>query len=167
MMRPEEQIEKQLMDDSSGAILKDAVIIRRLKASDLQAALEIDREVSGGYNPDVFTAFYEYHPATTFAAEVNGELAGFVLGFKHAPFEGRVFWLAIRTRYQGRGIGMRLMLALLKSFRKLGALGATLEVRVSNRRAQSLYTNLGFQTTAIWPSYYSDGEAAFIMKARL
>ena len=166
-MWPEEQIEKQREDSINEALLKDAVIIRRLRASDLQAALEIDREVSGGYNPDIFAAFYEYHPATTLAAEVNGELAGVVLGFKHAPFEGRVFWLAIRPRYQGRGIGMRLMLAILKSFRNMGALGATLEVRVSNRKAQSLYSNLGFQTVAIWPSYYSDGEAAFIMKLRL
>jgi ribosomal-protein-alanine N-acetyltransferase len=62
---------------------------------------------------------------------------------------------------------MRLMLAVLKSFRNLGALGATLEVRVSNRKAQSLYSNLGFQIRGICPSYYSDGEAAFIMKARL
>ncbi len=166
-MWPEEQIEKQHELGIDEPALKDAVIIRRMRAGDLQAALEIDREVSGGYNPDIFTAFFEYHPATTLVAEVNGELAGVVLGFKHAPFEGRVFWLAIRPRYQGRGIGMRLMLAILKSFRNMGALGATLEVRVSNRKAQSLYSNLGFQTLAIWPSYYSDGEAAFIMKARL
>ena len=166
-MWPEEQIEKKYEDGIDEAALKDAVIIRRMKAQDLEAALEIDREVFGGYDPNIFAAFYEYHPATTLAAEVNGELAGFILGFKHAPFEGRVFWLAIRPRYQGRGIGMRLMLAILKAFRNMGALGATLEVRVSNRKAQSLYANLGFQMLAIWPSYYTDGEAAFIMKARL
>ncbi len=166
-MWPEEQIEKKYEDGIDEAALKDAVIIRRMKAQDLEAALDIDREVFGGYDPNIFAAFYEYHPATTLAAEVNGELAGFILGFKHAPFEGRVFWLAIRPRYQGRGIGMRLMLAILKAFRNMGALGATLEVRVSNRKAQSLYANLGFQMLAIWPSYYTDGEAAFIMKARL
>ena len=166
-MWPEERIERQHDDGIDKAVLKDAVIIRRMKAQDLEAALDIDREVYGGYDPNIFAAFYEYHPATTLAAEVNGELAGFVLGFKHAPFEGRVFWLAIRPRYQGRGIGMRLMLAILKAFRNMGALGATLEVRVSNRKAQSLYANLGFQMLAIWPSYYTDGEAAFIMKARL
>ena len=166
-MWPEEQIERKHEDGIDEAALKDAVIIRRMKAQDLEAALDIDREVFGGYDPNIFAAFYEYHPATTLAAEVNGELAGFILGFKHAPFEGRVFWLAIRPRYQGRGIGMRLMLAILKAFRNMGALGATLEVRVSNRKAQSLYANLGFQMLAIWPSYYTDGEAAFIMKARL
>lgn len=166
-MRSEEQIRSQIKDGMNEAVLKDAVIIRRMKAQDLEAALDIDREVYGGYDPNIFAAFYEYHPATTLAAKVNGDLAGFVLGFKHAPFEGRVFWLAIRPRYQGRGIGMRLMLAVLKSFRNLGALGATLEVRVSNRKAQSLYSNLGFQIRGICPSYYSDGEAAFVMKARL
>ena len=166
-MWPEEQTRSRLMDGMDTAIFRDPVVVRRFLPDDLEAALEIDREVFGGYDPAIFTAFYEYHAGSTLVAEVGGIVAGFVLGFKHAPFEGRVFWLAIRPRYQGRGIGMRLMLAVLKSFRNLGALGATLEVRVSNRKAQSLYSNLGFQIRGICPSYYSDGEAAFIMKARL
>ena len=72
-------------------------------------------------------------------------MAGFVLGFKHTPFEGRVFWLAVRPGYQSRGIGMRLMLEVLQIFRQMGALSATLEVRVSNKKAQALYSMLGFQ----------------------
>lgn len=166
-MWPEEQIETRREDGFDHTALKDAVIIRRMDVKDLKAALDIDREVHGGYNPDIFAAFYEYHRVSTLVAEVNGELAGFVLGFKHAPFEGRIFWLAVSPRFQGRRVGMRLMISVLKSFRNTGALGATLEVRVSNRKAQSLYYNLGFKMIAIWPSYYSDGEAAFIMKAHL
>jgi ribosomal protein S18 acetylase RimI-like enzyme len=62
---------------------------------------------------------------------------------------------------------MRLMLGILKIFRHMGALSATLEVRVSNKKAQALYSTLGFQMIGIVPSYYSDGEAAIIMKLRL
>ena len=62
---------------------------------------------------------------------------------------------------------MRLMLGILKIFRNMGALSATLEVRVSNKKAQALYSTLGFQMIGIVPSYYSDGEAAIIMRLRL
>jgi ribosomal-protein-alanine N-acetyltransferase len=94
-------------------------------------------------------------------------VAGFVLGFKHTPFEGRVFWLAVRPGFHSRGIGMRLMLEVLQRFRQMGALSATLEVRVSNKKAQSLYFMLGFRMIGICPAYYSDGEAAIIMRMRL
>jgi ribosomal-protein-alanine N-acetyltransferase len=49
----------------------------------------------------------------------------------------------------------------------LGALSATLEVRVSNKKAQSLYSMLGFRMIGVCPAYYADGEAAIIMRLRL
>jgi len=156
-----------LVDGVDAAAFKDPVVIRRFLPSDLEAAIEIDRDVFGGYDPAIFTAFYEYHPHSTLVAEAGGIIAGFVLGFKHSPFEGRVFWLAVRPGFQGRGIGMRLMLEEIRRFRRMGAVGATLEVRVSNKKAQSLYSMLGFRMIGVCPAYYSDGEAAIIMKLKL
>jgi [ribosomal protein S18]-alanine N-acetyltransferase len=155
------------MDGMDTSIFNDPVVVRKFLPDDLQAALEIDRDVFGGYNPAIFTAFYEYHSVSTLVADLGGTVAGFVLGFKHTPFEGRVFWLAVRPGFQNRGIGTRLMLEVLRSFRQIGAMSATLEVRVSNKRAQSLYSMLGFRMIGICPSYYTDGEAAIIMRMRL
>lgn len=155
------------MDGIDIGTSKDPVIIRRFLPGDMEAALEIDREVFGGYDPAIFSAFCEYYSASTLVADVGDIVAGFVLGFKHTPLEGRVFWLAVRPGYQSRGIGMRLMIEVLRSFRMIGALGATLEVRVSNKKAQSLYSMLGFRMIGLCPSYYTDGEAAIIMKLRL
>lgn len=145
----------------------DSILIRKLMPHDLEGALEIDREVFGGYDPAIFTAFYEYHGRTTLVAESNGRIVGFVLGFKHTPLEGRVFWLAVRPGYQGIGVGRRLLSTILSIFRRMGALSATLEVRVSNKKAQSLYSIMGFRMTGIYPAYYSDGETAIIMKKLL
>jgi ribosomal-protein-alanine N-acetyltransferase len=145
----------------------DPVVVRKFLPDDLEGALRIDREVFGGYNPAIFTAFYEYHSTSTLVADLGGTMAGFVLGFKHTPFEGRVFWLAVRPAFQNRGIGTRLMLEVLRSFRQIGAMSATLEVRVSNKKAQSLYSILGFRMIGICPAYYVDGEAAIIMRLRL
>lgn len=155
------------MDGMNTDIFNDPVVVRKFLPDDLQAALEIDRDVFGGYNPAIFTAFYEYHSVSTLVADLGGTVAGFVLGFKHTPFEGRVFWLAVRPGFQNRGIGTRLMLEVLRSFRQIGAMSATLEVRVSNKKAQSLYSMLGFRMIGICPSYYTDGEAAIIMRMRL
>jgi ribosomal-protein-alanine N-acetyltransferase len=166
-MWPEEQTRGRLMDGIDSAIFNNPVVVRRFLPGDLEAALEIDREVFGGYDPAIFTAFYEYHGGSSLVAEVSGIVAGFVLGFRHTPFEGRVFWLAVKPLFQSRSIGMRLMLEILQIFRQMGALSATLEVRVSNKKAQSLYSMLGFRMIGISPAYYTDGEAAIIMKMRL
>jgi ribosomal-protein-alanine N-acetyltransferase len=147
--------------------IKEAVIIRRFKPDDLADALELDREVFGGYDPSIFRAFCEYHPRTTLVADRLGDVVGFVLGFKHTPLEGRVFWLAVKPDYQKLGIGRRLLTTILRTFRLMGAVSATLEVRISNKNAQALYTSMGFEMTGIFPGYYSDSEAAIIMKRRL
>lgn len=148
-------------------ISQDSIVIRRLRPGDLGGALEIDREVFGGYDPAIFTTFYEYHSRTTLVAESMGTVVGFILGFKHTPFEGRIFWLAVRPGYQNRGVATRLLTSVLRTFRLMGAVSATLEVRVSNKKAQNLYYAMGFEMTGIFPGYYSDGEAAIIMKRRI
>ncbi len=168
-MEPEERYLKRRKEKTGYRPVTgdESVLIRRLRAGDFEAVLEIDRDVFGGYDPSIFTAFYEYHPTTTLIAESNDRVVGFVLGFKHTPLEGRIFWLAVHPSYQSRGVGTKLLIAILGIFRRMGAVSATLEVRVSNKRAQSLYSIMGFKMTSIYPSYYSDGEAAIIMKKPL
>ena len=144
-----------------------SILIRRLIPRDFEGVLEIDKEVFGGYDPSIFTAFYEYYGKTTLVAESNGHVVGFVLGFKHTPLEGRVFWLAVRPGFQSRGVGRRLLATILSIFRQIGAVSATLEVRVSNKKAQALYSQMGFRVAGIYPSYYSDGETAIVMKKSL
>jgi [ribosomal protein S18]-alanine N-acetyltransferase len=146
---------------------QDAILIRRLNPDDLADALEIDQEVFGGYDLSIFSAFYEYHSKTSLVAEMNGKVVGFILGFMHTLLEGRVFWLAVKPACQSRGIATKLLIAILSIFRQMGAVSATLEVRISNKKAQSIYSWMGFQMTGIHPSYYSDGEAALIMKRSL
>jgi ribosomal-protein-alanine N-acetyltransferase len=159
--------ESEINSEPKNRLIKDTIIIRRFKPSDLEGALDLDREVFGGYDPTIFTTFYEYHPRTTLVAELRGCVVGFVLGFKHTPLEGRVFWLAVRPGYQSRGVGRKLLTSILRTFRFMEAVSATLEVRISNKKAQALYSGMGFEMITIYPGYYSDGEPAIIMKRRL
>jgi ribosomal-protein-alanine N-acetyltransferase len=146
---------------------EESLLIRQFKPSDLAEALKIDREVFGGYDPSIFATFYEYHSNTTLVALINGKVVGFVLGFKHTFLEGRIFWLAVRHGYRGMGIATKLLSSVLNNFKQMGAMSATLEVRVSNKRAQNLYLGMEFHITGVLPNYYSDGEMALIMKKRL
>ena len=150
-----------------GSILKDSIIIRKFRPADLSEVVEVDREASGGHHPLFLTTFYESHRETFLVAVESGRVVGFILGFKPSLLEGRIFWLAVRPSHRNRGIGRRLLISILGIFEKLGAIGVTLEVRISNIAAQSLYAGLGFQILSLCPYYYSDGEAAIIMRKLL
>jgi ribosomal-protein-alanine N-acetyltransferase len=56
------------------------------------------------------------------------------------------------------------MLGVMRLARDVGASVATLEVRISNEAARSLYQRFGFRPVGLRPRYYSDnGEDALIM----
>ena len=67
-------------------------------------------------------------------------------------------------RWQGRGLGEWFLLEIFDLMEESGAEACTLEVRVSNLRAQSLYRRLSFGVAGRRRRYYSDnGEDALIM----
>ena len=78
--------------------------------------------------------------------------------------EAHVTTFAVLPVYRRRGIGGRLLLELLRLCADLGAMVATLEVRLSNAAARELYQRFGFRPVGVRPRYYSDnGEDALIM----
>lgn len=82
--------------------------------------------------------------------------------------EAHITNIAIREKYRGLGHGEALLREMMKTAHFLGARRMTLEVRVSNERAQSLYRKMGFYPSGVRPDYYSDNlEDALIMWADL
>jgi [ribosomal protein S18]-alanine N-acetyltransferase len=78
--------------------------------------------------------------------------------------EAHVTTFAVLPDWRRRGIGGRLMLAMVRRAGELGARVATLEVRLSNVAARELYQRFGFRPVGIRPRYYSDNaEDALIM----
>ncbi|MDW8326404.1 MAG: ribosomal protein S18-alanine N-acetyltransferase [Anaerolineales bacterium] len=77
--------------------------------------------------------------------------------------EGHINTLAVHPAWRRRGIGERLLQALLDKASVLGALSATLEVRVNNLAAQSLYRKFGFVEVGRRKRFYRDGEDALLM----
>ncbi len=72
--------------------------------------------------------------------------------------------IATRPEYQNQGIGSYLIQTVLDLARQLDKKRLTLEVRVSNETAKSLYRTLGFQDGPIKKNYYhNNGEDALDM----
>ncbi|OLP18956.1 ribosomal-protein-alanine N-acetyltransferase [Leptolyngbya sp. 'hensonii'] len=72
--------------------------------------------------------------------------------------------LAVHPSYRQRGLGQALLYDLLLAAHRRGLERATLEVRVSNQAALSLYTQFGFREAGRRRRYYQDtGEDALIL----
>ena len=77
--------------------------------------------------------------------------------------ECHISTIAVHPDWRGQGLGELLLVSLMERGIELGALRATLEVRVSNQAAQSLYHKCGFEIVSLRRRYYADGEDAYIM----
>jgi len=96
-------------------------------------------------------------------AEEGGEVVGYG-GLLVVEEDAHIVTLAVAPEARGRGLGTRLMLALVEEALAAGSSHLTLEVRVSNEAAQALYRRFGFQTVGRRVRYYRD-EDALIMWA--
>jgi ribosomal-protein-alanine N-acetyltransferase len=78
--------------------------------------------------------------------------------------EAHITLLAVHPEYQNQGLGKLLFYGLLYLAHQQGLERATLEVRVSNQTALSLYKKFGFQEVGKRRRYYQDtGEDALIL----
>jgi ribosomal-protein-alanine N-acetyltransferase len=78
--------------------------------------------------------------------------------------EGHVSTIAIHPDWRGQGLGEMMLVALMDTAIVRGAGELTLEVRVSNHVAQSLYQKYGFVQVGRRKRYYHDNnEDALIM----
>jgi ribosomal-protein-alanine N-acetyltransferase len=72
--------------------------------------------------------------------------------------------IAVDEPFRGRGVARAMLGRLFEQTAEDAERGYTLEVRVSNTRAISLYRDLGFVETGVRRGYYTDNrEDALIM----
>ena len=83
------------------------------------------------------------------------KIVGFV-GFWIMADEAHITSIAVRNQYRRRGVGELLLMRAIDLATKLGAQIVTLEVRVSNATAQSLYYKYGFKRMGVRKGYYLD-----------
>ena len=138
---------------------------------DADAHVEHPAEVGAGAGPSQGTGLLSrlsrlLRPGTTLNAAEEVELRR-VVGYSGLWLmvnEAHITTIAVAPEYQGQGLGELLLISLIDKAIELNALCLTLEVRVSNHVAQSLYRKYTFRETGVRRRYYSDnGEDAHIM----
>ena len=96
-------------------------------------------------------------------ARIDGRVVGYG-GIWLMADEAHITTFAVDPDWRRRGIGERLLVALLDLAIARNAREATLEVRLSNLPARRLYEKYGFRPVGLRPRYYSDdNEDALIM----
>ncbi len=105
--------------------------------------------------------------STWLVAESDGTVLGYV-GAQTAADESDIMNLAVHPQYRRHALGQKLLSALQQVLTENGSAAITLEVRVSNLPAISLYEKLGFQTVGRRPNYYfHPREDAIIMRKEM
>lgn len=107
-------------------------------------------------------------PATRWyvVAATGDDVVGYA-GVFVVPPEADVQTLAVAREAQGRGLGRRLLDALVDHAVGVGCTTLMLEVAAGNEAAQRLYAAAGFETIARRSRYYPDGSDALILQRRL
>ena len=143
-----------------------------LTFNDLPGILRLNASVSWAWPEEVIRSDLnsESENETTyigaFATTTEAPLLGYaVLGREKR--KGVLMSLIVDRKFQRKGIGMQLLLAVSDCAVYLNLRRLILRVRKSNSPAIALYTHMSFITERVRRGYYSNGEDAIVMSAKL
>lgn len=142
--------------------------IKRMTESHIPEILEIEK-ISFGmpWSQNGFLRVLEDPRAIVYAAEVDGEVAGYICASETGD-EAEILKLAVAPRFRRRGIARELNARCMEELRARGTKNVYLEVRKSNLEAIRLYESFGFRADRIRRAYYvSPVEDALVMKLAL
>jgi ribosomal-protein-alanine N-acetyltransferase len=135
------------------------ICIRRMQSNDLDGIMAIEPAAFGSHHWSLrsFENELSNDSGCYFAAVAadTDELVGYS-GFWLIGEEAHITTLAVHPDYQRQYIGERLLVNDILEAKKVGARWMTLEVRVSNERAQHLYYKYGFKSLGLRKCYYQD-----------
>jgi len=99
----------------------------------------------------------------TYIAAFDGRnLVGYA-GLLYTGDDAHVTNIAVAPSHRRHGVATRLLAELAWTAILRGCTGLTLEVRVSNTGAQSLYERFGFEAVGVRKRYYENTEDAIVM----
>jgi ribosomal protein S18 acetylase RimI-like enzyme len=148
-----------------GVLGNPDILIREATTADWAAILTVDEAA--------FEPFWRYPPALVGASLIEcpqrlvaiegGTVVGYLFASRHA---GRMHIdrLGVHPRWQGHGVGLRLMTTALDSAYRDGATTATLNTQADNYTSRRLYERLGFGLTPQHFAYWAHPLAALTDK---
>lgn len=140
------------------------MIVRELNASDLEEILKIEESLYlDPWNKQAYLRDLENDIAYNYVLEHDGIIIGYY-GFWIMFDNIDITKVSIRKEFQGMGLSHILLRDLFSRISNVDIKTITLEVRVSNEAAISLYKKHGFKQICIRKNYYSNKEDAYILQ---
>ena len=139
--------------------------IARMRRRHLRRVLSIEASVyPRPWSASLFLSELSQRTTRTYVvAKHDGEVVGYA-GMMFTGREAHVTNIAVDPDFHGRKVGTRLLLHIVTEAVARGAEILSLEVRVSNDVAQSMYEKFGFAAVNIRKGYYIEtNEDALVM----
>lgn len=145
-------------------------MIRPASFTDLPQLIDIETRcfTSDRISKTSFRRFLAGQSAATLVDSAGGFLRGYaLLLFRRSSTIARLYSFAVAPAHRRRGVGQRLLAAIVGAARKRRARALRLEIRPDNPPARLLYERAGFVAIGIAPHFYEDGADAVRMEMPL
>jgi len=139
--------------------------VTRMRRRHLRGVMAIERQAyARPWSPNLFLAeISEPNNRHYLVARLDREVVGYA-GLICYGDEAHITNIAVDPMREGHGIAHRLLIEQIAAAEAMGAHAVSLEVRVTNWRAQRVYARFGFHPAGIRRNYYADlHEDALIM----
>jgi ribosomal protein S18 acetylase RimI-like enzyme len=113
--------------------------------------------------------FFIHFEGTSFVAEDDGELAGFVCGFlsQTAADEAYIHFVGVDPERRGEGLGRELYERFFEEVRTNGRTMVRCVTSPLNERSVAFHESLGFEVERVVPDYDGPGEDRVLLLKRL
>ena len=140
------------------------LVIRKMQSADLPRVVEIEKQCFGErWTINAFANELANSASSYFVALQGNTIIGYA-GYWLILEEAHITTIGVEPRFQRRGFGELLLMALIDHAGRAEAKWLTLEVRASNDSAIRLYEKYGFTSLGRRRAYYQDNnEDALIM----
>jgi ribosomal protein S18 acetylase RimI-like enzyme len=146
-------------------VIGPEVKLRKVGPTDLEFIKNIaDSRLREDYTLDLLSYFIESHSECFHVAEIENDIAGFIIAVPLDSQTLRILMLAVKSEHCQKGIGTRLFDRCVQYARTRMMTAMNLEVGVKNETAYEFYQKKGFKVTGILPKYYKDKTDAYVMK---
>ncbi len=140
-------------------------MIRNATIDDIPSIIKIEKKVFKETLGEKFL-YQEINDnplALYYVYELGHEVIGYI-GFRLDVEYAEMMNFCVAPSHQGDGYGTKLLSSALEKLLSLGAKITTLEVRMSNIKAQHIYEKLGFKQSHKRKKYYKNEDAIVYIK---
>jgi predicted GNAT superfamily acetyltransferase len=109
--------------------------------------------------------FFDHFRDTSFVAERDGELAGFLIGFlsQSSPDEAYVHFVGVSPAERGTGLGRELYGRFFAAARAHGRTRVSCVTSPANAGSLAFHAAIGFEPTSPTPGYDGPGEDRVVL----